>query len=100
MGFVVGPGVDDRDVALTHDVTYRTREGERARIVAENPPHAGSDIIDHAGLQREITVERDVVIVGHGVLTRDFRISIEFTFVMPGLVPGIHVFLLEAKTFF
>jgi hypothetical protein len=40
---------------------------KRARIVAENPPHAGTHFLDHAGLEREVAVERDVVVVGHGI---------------------------------
>jgi hypothetical protein len=50
MGLVVRTGIDDRDLALAYDVTHRAAEGERARIIAENPPHPGADQIDHAGL--------------------------------------------------
>ena len=67
MGLVVGAGIDDRDLALADDVTHRAGEGERARIVAENPPHAGADFLDDAGLKRKVAVERDVVVIGHGV---------------------------------
>jgi hypothetical protein len=62
---VVRSGIDDRDLALAHDVADRAGEGERARIVAENPPHAGASFVDHARLERKIAVERDVVVVGH-----------------------------------
>src|SRR6185436_19474258 len=66
---VVRPGIDDRDLALAYDVADRAGKGERARIVAENPPHAGAGFIDDAGLERKIAVERDVVVIGHlGVL--------------------------------
>ena len=66
MRLVIGAGIDDRDVALAHDVADRAGEGERARIVAEHPPHAGPGFVGHAGFQREIAVEGDVVVVGHG----------------------------------
>ena len=66
MRLVVGTGIDDRDLALAHDVTDRAGEGERARIVAQHPPHAGTRFVDDARLQREVAVERDVVVVGHG----------------------------------
>ncbi|MGX1109388.1 hypothetical protein AB7M47_007771 [Bradyrhizobium elkanii] len=66
MRLVVGTGIDDRDLALADDVADRAGEGERARIVAEDTANAGADLFDHAGLQREIAVERDVVVVGHG----------------------------------
>ena len=52
MRFIVGTGIDDRDLALADDVTHRPREGEGARIVAENSPHARTDFIDDAGLER------------------------------------------------
>ena len=64
---IVGAGIDDRDLAAADDVTDRAGEGERARIVAENPPHAGANFLDHAGLKRKIAVERDVVVIGHGI---------------------------------
>ena len=66
MRLVIGAGIDDRDLALAHDVADRAGEGERARIVAEDPPHAGAGFIDDARLEREVAVERDVVVVGHG----------------------------------
>ena len=66
MRFVVRPRIDDRDLAAADDVTDRAGEGERARIVAENAPHAGADLVDDSGLKREIAVERDVVVIGHG----------------------------------
>src|SRR5262245_35905681 len=65
MRLVVGTGIDDRDIALAHDVTDRAGEGERARIVAEDAPHAGTGFLDHAGLQGEIAIEGNVVVVGH-----------------------------------
>jgi hypothetical protein len=61
--FVVGTGVDDRDVALADDITHRAGEGKRRRVIAEDAAHAGPHFIDSAGLQRKIAVERDVVVV-------------------------------------
>ena len=66
MSLVIGTGIDDGDVALAHDVTHRAGEGERTRIVAEHPPHARADFLDHTGFQGEVAVERDVVVIGHG----------------------------------
>ena len=59
-----GPGIDDRDLAAADDVAQRALEGERARIVAQDAPHAGHDLLDHAGREVEGSVEGDVV--GHG----------------------------------
>src|SRR5690349_4257318 len=67
--FVVRTGIDDRHPAPTDDVTHRAGEGERAGVIAENPPHAWNDFVDHAGLERKITIERYVVALGHRVLT-------------------------------
>ena len=50
MGLVIGAGIDDRDLALAHDVADRAGEGEWARIVAEDPPHARADLLGHARL--------------------------------------------------
>src|SRR5664279_5574790 len=79
MGLVVGTGIDDRDLAAAYDVADRAGEGERARIVAENPPHAGTNLVDDTGAKRKATIERDVVVVGHGipvgVIWRDARTS-------------------------
>jgi hypothetical protein len=50
MRLVVGAGIDDGDITLAHDVAHRAGEGERARIVAEDTPHAGTGFVDHAGL--------------------------------------------------
>ena len=68
MRLVVGSGIDDRDLALANDVTDRAGEGERARIVAEDTPHAGTGFIDDTRLERKVAVERNVVVVGHGGL--------------------------------
>ncbi len=65
VGGIVRSGVDDGDLTLTDDVAHRAGKSEGARIVAENTPHAGSHRIDHAGLQRKIAIERDIVGVGH-----------------------------------
>ncbi|MGY3460664.1 hypothetical protein ACVWW5_006114 [Bradyrhizobium sp. LM3.4] len=68
MRLVVRTGIDDRDVALADDVTDRAGESERARIATKHAPHTGADFLDDAGLQRKVAVERDVVVVGHGLL--------------------------------
>ncbi len=65
MRLVVRAGIDDRDLASAHDVADRAGEGERARIVAKHPPHAGPRLVDDAGLKRKVAVERDVVVIGH-----------------------------------
>jgi hypothetical protein len=96
MRLVVGAGIDDRNLALAHDVADGAGERERARIVAEHPPHAGPGFLGDTRLEREIAVERDVVVIGHGGSARVFQIL--FDVVMPGLDPGIHVFLCEPKT--
>ncbi len=79
MRFIIRAGIDDRDLALADDVADRSGEGERARIVAENAPHAGAGFIDDTRLEREVAVERHVVVVGHG----DSRCS-----VIPGWPEG------------
>src|SRR5450759_4558513 len=63
---IVGAGIDNRDLALADDVTHRAREGEGARVVAENPPYARADLVGYAGLKRKIAIERDIVVGGHG----------------------------------
>ena len=54
MRLVVGTGIDDRDLALADDVAHRAGEGERARIVAEHPPHAGADFSTTPGLSGKL----------------------------------------------
>src|SRR5438045_4991755 len=66
---IVGTGIDNRDLALPYNVTHRPGEGERAGVIAENPPNAGSHLVDYAGLERKVAVERDVIVVGHGILS-------------------------------
>src|SRR6185369_15317713 len=66
MRFVIRAGINDRDLALAHDVADRAGEGERARIIAEDAAHAWAGFIGDSGLEREVAVERDVVVVGHG----------------------------------
>ena len=63
---VVRAGIDDRDLALADDVADRAGEGEGARIVAENPPHARAGFVDDTRFEREVTVERDVFVIGFG----------------------------------
>ncbi len=91
---VVRPGIDDRHLAAADDIADRAGEGERRGIVAEHAPHTGEDFLDHPGLERKVAVEEDVVGVG-GVSHENgsgVRKMSSFS-VMPGLVPGIHVFL-------
>ena len=64
---VEGTGIDDGDLAAPDDVAQRPLEGERARIVDQDAPHAGHDLLDHAGREIERAVEWDVV--GHWVGT-------------------------------
>ena len=59
-------GIDDRDLAAPDDVAQRSLEGERARIVDEDAPHAGRDLLDHAGREVELAIEGDVV--GHEMM--------------------------------
>ena len=54
-------GIDDRDMAAADDVRDRPPERERARIVGEDPPHPGHDLLDFAGREIERLVERDIV---------------------------------------
>ena len=61
-------GIDDRDLPAPDDVAQRPLEGERARIVDEDAPHAGRDFLHHAGLKVELAIEGDVV--GHGMMLR------------------------------
>src|SRR5262249_31050868 len=60
---IAGPRIDDRDLTAANDVAQRPLEGERARIVGEDAPHAGRDVVDNAGSEVEGAVEWDVV--GH-----------------------------------
>jgi len=66
---IVGAGIDDRDLASAHDVADGTGEGERARIVAEDPAHAGPDFVDDAWTKRKVAIERDVVGISHGIFS-------------------------------
>ena len=65
VGLVIGTGIDDRDIASADDVAHRAGEGERRRVVAEHAANAGAHLVDDAGFQGKIAVERDVVVVGH-----------------------------------
>ncbi len=53
-----GPGSMIATLPSADDVADRAGEGERARIVAQHAPHAGRDLLDDAGLQRKVAVER------------------------------------------
>src|ERR1700746_1013638 len=65
MRLAVRAGIDDRDLPLAHDIAQRAGKGERARIVAEHAADAGYHLLDDTGLQGKVTVERDVVVIGH-----------------------------------
>src|SRR3569833_2770360 len=62
---IVRTGIKDRHLAPTDNITHRAREGERAGIIAENPPHAWNDFVHHAGLERKIAIERYLVAYRH-----------------------------------
>ena len=96
MSLIVGTGIDDRDLALAHDVTNGAGKGERTWIIAENPPHFGADLVDHAGFQRKIAVERDVVVFGHGASVI-CGFPFELGFVTSGLVQRIRDFLVRPR---
>src|SRR5262245_20463228 len=57
---IQGAWIDDRHLAAANDVTQRPLEGERARIVGENAPHAGRDVVDDARSEVESAIEKDV----------------------------------------
>ena len=63
---IVGTGIDDRDLAAADDVADRALEGERARIVAQDAPHARHRLVDLAGNELELLVVWDVF--GHAAL--------------------------------
>ena len=58
---IVRPRIDDRDLTAADDVAHRALERERARIVGENTPHAGCDLLGVSGRKIKASVERDVV---------------------------------------
>jgi hypothetical protein len=58
---VVGAGIDDGDTPAPDDIAHRALERERARIVGEQPAHAGRDFLNLAGLEIERAIERNVV---------------------------------------
>ncbi|MBA7705929.1 hypothetical protein ES703_114771 [subsurface metagenome] len=74
MRLVIRTRIDDRNIASAYDVADRAAEGERARIVAENTPHAGAGFFDHAGFKRELAIEGNVVVVGHVRITRSVAV--------------------------
>ncbi len=58
---IVGAGIDNGDATVADDVAERAFEGERARIVGHDSPHAGHHLIHPIGREIEILVERNVV---------------------------------------
>ena len=60
---IVRPWIDDCDLAAADDVTDRALEGERTWIIAQEPAHAGRNLLHAAGREVEAPVEGDVV--GH-----------------------------------
>ena len=54
-------GIDDRNMAAADDIRDCPPERERARIVGEDPPHPGHDLINLAGRQIKRLVEWDIV---------------------------------------
>ena len=71
VALVGGTGIDDGDVAAADDVTHRALEGERARVVAHDPAHAGHHFVHRLGGEIELLVEGDVV--GHADPRREVR---------------------------
>src|SRR5215475_2852337 len=57
------PGIDDRHVAAADNVAQRPLEGERARIIGEDTPHARRNVVNDAGSEVESAIEWDVI--GH-----------------------------------
>src|SRR5690242_16595652 len=53
---IVGTWVDDRNIALADDIADRPGKGERARIVAQDAPHARPHFLDDTGLEGEVAV--------------------------------------------
>ena len=51
MRVIQRPGIDDGDAAAADDVAHRALERERPRIVAQEAPDAGRDLLDLAGRQ-------------------------------------------------
>ena len=61
MHLIVRTGIEDGDVAASDDVTDGSFEGERSRIIGEQPAHPGRDLLDLAGREIEAFVEADIV---------------------------------------
>ena len=59
---IVGTGIDNRHLVAADDVTNCAFEGEWARIVRGNRPHAGTHLLDLIGRKSEALVEWNVVI--------------------------------------
>src|SRR5258708_12494615 len=64
--FAIRTGIYNGHIALADDVAVGPGKGEGARIVAKNAPNAGTDLIDHARLERKVAVERDIVVFANG----------------------------------
>ncbi len=67
VGRVDRPRIHDCDLAATDDVAERPLECERARIVSQDAPHAGHDIVHDARSEIENAIERNVL--GHSGMT-------------------------------
>ena len=61
MRLIQRTGIDDGNLSAPDDVADGALEGERARIVAQHPPHARRNLFGHTGRQIEAPVEADVV---------------------------------------
>jgi len=61
MGVVVRAGIEDRDRAAPDNVTHRTFERERARIIGDHRAHARRHGFHGVGFEIEGLVEGDVV---------------------------------------
>src|SRR5205807_723689 len=53
--------IDDGNAAVADDVAYRALEGERPRVVAQEPTHARAHLLDLTGRELEASVVADVI---------------------------------------
>jgi len=68
MGLVERARIDDRDLFVPDDVAHGPPEGERSRIVAEEPAHAWAHLFDLPGGKIERPIEPNVL-AGHSSAT-------------------------------
>ena len=61
MRLVERTGIDDRDVAAADDIGQGPLEREWTRIIGEQPPHAGCDLLHGIGRKVETLIEGNVV---------------------------------------